>query len=75
MTDRSYSLLLRNLSNDYYHSYIGFDEYRAQRKIILDKLDQELNGADADRQSASSDDGNPLLMQTIGFFRNTDLGE
>ena len=44
MNDTNHSFELRRLSSDYYHSHINFDEYRIQRKIILDKIDQELNG-------------------------------
>lgn len=71
MSEASYSLMLRNLSSDYYHNHIGFDEYRSQRKIILDKIDRELNGT----QSAGDEEDsiNPLFMQTIGFFKNTDI--
>ena len=74
MSEASYSLMLRNLSSDYYHNHIGFDEYRSQRKIILDKIDRELNGAQsADDEEEDVSDVNPLFMQTIGFFKNTDI--
>jgi len=44
MSDTSYSAMLRKLSKKYYQSHIGFDEYRFQRKIILDKIDEVFNG-------------------------------
>ena len=53
MSEASYSLILRNLSRDYYHAHINLDVYRAQRKIILDKIDKELNG----RDTSKSDEG------------------
>lgn len=70
MSEASYSLMLRNLSSDYYHNHICIGEYRAQRKIILDKIDKELNGTEA----AEEDEVPPVFMQTIGFFKNTDIG-
>jgi len=72
MIDSSYSSLLRKLSNDYYHNHIGFEEYRAQRKIILDKIDEELNGETRDEDSAQADEPASQFMQTISFFKNTD---
>ncbi len=69
MSEASYSLVLRNLCSDYYHNHIGIGEYRAQRKIILDKIDKELNGTEA----AEDDEATPIFMQTIGFFKNTDI--
>ena len=74
MSEASYSLMLRNLSSDYYNNRIGFDEYRSQRKVILDKIDKELNGTQAaedDQEDIS--DVNPLFMQTIGFLKNKDI--
>ncbi|MCP4492612.1 MAG: hypothetical protein GY820_35690 [Gammaproteobacteria bacterium] len=74
MDESSYTLMLRNLTNDYFHNHIGFDEYRSQRKLILDKVDKEVNGTSAaeDDQEDTSDI-NPLLMQTIGLFKNKDI--
>ena len=43
MSGASYSLMLRNLSNDYYRQLISFDEYRIKRTLILKKFDEELN--------------------------------
>ena len=34
---------LRQLCNFYYQRQIGFDTYRSQRKLILDKIEDELN--------------------------------
>lgn len=44
MSDTSYIALLHSLSKDYYQSHISFDDYRLQRKDILDKIDVALNG-------------------------------
>ena len=54
MTDTSYALLLRNLSSDYYHNHISFEDYRAQRNRILDEIDAELN-ADSQQQEAATE--------------------
>jgi len=72
MIDTSYSLMLRNLSSDYYHGHIGFAEYRAQRKIILDKVDAELNCEYPEESAQQENEPASTLMQTISFFKNTD---
>ena len=66
---------LRNLSNDYYHNHIGFDEYRIQRRLILDKIDQEMNGKTLPEQSRDDAQQDSIFMQTIGFMKNADLDE
>lgn len=73
MSEASYSLMLRNLSSDYYNNHIDFDSYRNQRKIILDKIDKELNGARIEPSQENDDEVPDVLMQTIGFFKNTDV--
>lgn len=73
MSEASYSLMLRNLSSDYYHNLIGFAEYRNQRKKILDKIDKELNGKETADDDTVDDEVTPVFMQTIGFFQNTDI--
>ena len=73
MTDTSHSLELRKLSNDYYHNHIGFDEYRMQRRLILDRIDREMNGKSAPETAPDDADKNSKFMQTIGFMRNTDI--
>ena len=42
-SETSYPKLLRKLSNDYYQKNIGIEEYRVQRKILLDKIDAQFN--------------------------------
>lgn len=76
MSENSYSLMLRNLSEAYYQETINFDDYRVQRKIILDKIDEDFNGLQdlpletVGEQKAES--SNSIFMQTISFFRNKD---
>lgn len=71
MSDLSYSAMLRDLSRDYYQNHIGYEDYRTQRKALLDKIDIEFNGF---RQSESESAGNDesILMKTIAFFKNND---
>jgi hypothetical protein len=83
----SYSELLRNLSKDYYQNHIGFDEYRLQRKVLLDKIDIEFNGnksIEISTQEVTIDmaDGTvevtedtSMYMKTVAFFKNKDVDD
>lgn len=73
MSQESYSVLLRNLSNDYFHGRINFDEYRIQRKIILDKIDEDFNGIESGVNDDDQQDEASILMQTVKFFKGKDL--
>lgn len=73
MIETSYALMLRNLSNDYYQNKIGFEEYRGQRKIILDKIDAEFNASQANLEVAVNQDRQAKFMQTISFYQNSDV--
>ncbi|NNE63784.1 MAG: hypothetical protein HKN34_06865 [Gammaproteobacteria bacterium] len=75
MSEASYSLMLRNLSNDFYHNHIDFDEYRAQRKIILDKIDKELNGRDAAESEGEDELSSSAFMQTVSFYNSTEIDQ
>lgn len=46
-----YALQLRRLVEEYYHQQMTMDDYRLQRKRILDQLEMEL-AADADTSAA-----------------------
>ena len=76
MSENSYSLMLRNLSEAYYQETISFEDYRVQRKIILDKIDEDFNGLQALPLETEREDkvesSESLFMQTISFFRNKD---
>lgn len=37
-----YSQQLRQIVDDYYHGQLTFSEYVAQRKTVLDRIEQEL---------------------------------
>ncbi len=80
MTEISYSLLLRNLSDDHFRRQITFEEYRARRKQILDNIDAEFNGLkltpepmqaiEPEKEEATQD-----FMQTIAFNANKNLDD
>ena len=69
----SYSQMLRQLSNDYYYDKIQFQEYRARRRIILDKIDEDFNGLDAQQVINDATDDTSIFMQTAKFFKSSDL--
>ena len=70
MADTNYSSRLRNLSNDYYHGHIDFENYRAQRTKVLQQLDRELNAGTSKEPPSAQADSTSLLMQTVSFFNN-----
>lgn len=72
MDDKSISAVLRDLSMDYYQNHIGFDDYRRQRKEILDNIDLQMNGIQKKDDEQENDDTNSLFMQTITFLQNQD---
>jgi len=73
MSDSNFSALLRNLSGDYYHNRIGFEEYRAQRKVILDKIDEEFNGRHSTEAQTDNTGTLSVFMRIIEFFKKTDV--
>jgi hypothetical protein len=73
MSNNNYSVILRNLSNRFYHSQLSFQDYRAQRKIILDKIDEEFNGQQPAEQVENKSEASSIFMRTIQFFKNTDM--
>jgi hypothetical protein len=72
MDDKSISALLRDLSSDYYHNHIGFEDYRRQRKEILDNIDLQMNGKQKKDDMEEDDSKSSLFMQTITFLQNQD---
>ena len=42
--ETKYSIAIKNLLQEHYKRNISMGEYRAQRKIILDQMDEEFNG-------------------------------
>lgn len=72
MDDKSISAVLRDLSCDYYQNHIGFDDYRRQRKEILDNIDLQMNGIHKRDDDREDDSKSSLFMQTITFLQNQD---
>ncbi len=73
MSDTNLSAMLRNLSREYYQKRISFEDYRAQRKIILDKIDEEFNGQHATETQADNSATSSIFIRAINFFKNTDV--
>ena len=73
MSDTNYSAMLHSLSKEYYQNHIGFEDYRVQRKIILDKIDEEFNGRKPHHIQAEESQQSSLSMDTIAFFKGTDI--
>ena len=67
--------MLRNLSSDFYNNHIDFDEYRAQRKIILDKIDKELNGRETSEAGGEDEQSSSAFMQTVSYYNNTEIDQ
>jgi len=80
MINNDYVIKIRELSSDYYQNHIDFDAYRAERKVLLDKIDEECNGRkpDEDTDESSADEvpatteESSILMKTIAFFKNNE---
>lgn len=79
MSDISYSAKLRDLSKEFYQNHIRLDEYRSQRKIIIDKIDEEFNGRKTDDMMDEPEVGgtsqSSVFMKTIAFFKNNDVDD
>ena len=54
-SETSYPKQLRKLSNDYYQKNIGIEEYRVQRKILLDKIDAQFNADQVNAEAEASE--------------------
>lgn len=50
MSEINHTVKLTALLKNYYQHHISFDEYRSHRKVILDKIDEELNGQKIDKE-------------------------
>jgi len=70
MSEENFSVILRNLADDYFNDRIPFNEYRSKRKIILDKIDEEFNGIE---QVDNVEEKSSIFMQTIKFFKGSDI--
>ncbi len=57
MTAKSYSVLLRELSKSHYNHQINFEDYRAKRREILNKVDLSFNRCSAVETSPIDETG------------------
>lgn len=44
MSIEDFSMKLKTLSKEFFQGHLELDEYRAQRKVILDEIDEKFNG-------------------------------
>jgi len=76
MSDLRESAMLRELVSDYYNQLITFEEYRAQRNIIFDIIDEEINGVvpvhDKDNDVEVANNDASLIDKAISFFKKSD---
>ncbi len=56
MQETKYAAVIKNLFQEYYKRNISMGEYRAQRKRVLDQMDEEYNGAKSTGQSSQQAD-------------------
>ncbi|HTF84081.1 MAG TPA: hypothetical protein VL987_05825 [Cellvibrio sp.] len=56
MLETKYAAVIKNLFQEYYKRNISMGEYRAQRKRVLDQMDEEYNGAKSAGQSSHQAD-------------------
>jgi len=73
MSELSCTAKLSELSDEHYNQQISFEEYREQRRKILDELDAELNVVEVD--SARNSTRTSLLSKAVAFFKNNGLSE
>lgn len=56
MLETKYAAVIKNLFQEYYKRNISMGEYRAQRKRVLDQMDEEYNGAKSTGQNSQQAD-------------------
>lgn len=62
---------LRTLSDDYYHNRLSFVEYRQQRKMLIDLIDEDLNGVIVPGNNDQTDESNDesLIDKALSFLK------
>ena len=73
MNDLSYSAMVRNLCSDYYNQKITKQDYRKQRTMLLDKIDEEYNGRKIENNDEQKEVDQSVFMKTIAFFKNKNV--
>ena len=72
MTDFIYSDAIRELADDYYNQRLTLEEYREQRKTLLDKIDEEYNGIVIVTEEDNQQDSG-LFSKAVAFFSNKSM--
>lgn len=75
MTAKSYSILLRELSKSHYNHQINFEDYRAKRREILNKVDSSFNRRSVVEISAIDDTGDNTIRNRSPEINNLRLGD
>ncbi len=60
--NKSFSALIKMLSNDYYNHRISFSDYRAQRRDLLNKVDFAFNQEPMPSESTSASEAESLRL-------------
>lgn len=71
MSEQNYTKMLHALSREYYYNHIDFSVYREKRRIILDGIDADYNGVQADAQCSIEHDAS-LLSKAVSIFKSND---
>lgn len=58
MVETNYSFAIKNLFQEYYKRNISMGEYRAQRKKIIDQMDEAYNGSSSVQKENNSGGNN-----------------
>ena len=73
MQGRSYSFMLQELSNNYYQHQMTFQDYRSQRRDILNSIDSNYNRMDTQQKKNGS--ANIATAQYSEYEGAVNLGE
>jgi hypothetical protein len=76
MSDFNYSVVLRDLSEEYYSQRISKQEYRDRRTQLLNKIDAEYNGRKFEQPETDGDTrvmDDSFFMKTVAFFKNKNV--
>lgn len=60
MAEMKYSTEIKNLFQEYYKRNLSMGEYRAQRNKIIDRMDDDYNGAMSLQEGSSNSDTNKI---------------
>ncbi len=75
MTAKSYSILLRDLSKSHYNHQISFEDYRAKRREILNKVDRSFNLRSAVETSPIDDSEDNTVRNRMSEINDLRLGD